>query len=84
MTPESQIWSSNGIVRIDPGAAAGNRPATDHPSEFEETQLSAQDVLLLQACLRFVLKHHRDPSVSARLQQLAETLARVADNLTSV
>jgi hypothetical protein len=38
-------------------------------------------VLLLQACLRFVLKHQQDPSVSARLQQLFDTLARVGERL---
>jgi hypothetical protein len=49
----------------------------DDPHELDEAQLSPQDVLLLQACLRFVLKHQPDPSVVARLQQLADTLARV-------
>ena len=42
------------------------------PSELQEIQLSAQDEFLLQACLWSVLKHQRDPSVSARLHQLAE------------
>jgi hypothetical protein len=79
--PDSQIWSGNGILRIDPGAAAGDRPGTDDPSELEEAQLSAQDLLLLQACLSFVLKHQQDPSVSARLQQLFDTLARVGARL---
>jgi hypothetical protein len=59
---------------IDPGAAAEERRTVDDPCELDEAQLSPQDVLLLQACLRFVLKHQRDPSVSARLQQLADTL----------
>ena len=36
---------------------------------------------LLQACLRFVLKHQQDPNVSARLQELADTLARVDGRL---
>jgi hypothetical protein len=79
--PDSLVWTGDGIVRKDPGAAAGHHPAVDHPSEVDETQLSPQDVLLLQACLRFVLKHQQDPSVSARLQQLADTLARVGERL---
>jgi hypothetical protein len=74
--PESQTWNHNGTVRIDPGAAGGGHSAVDDPSEGEESQLSAQDVLLLQACLRFVLKHQQDPAVTTRLQQLADKLAR--------
>jgi hypothetical protein len=74
---ESQTWSPNGIVRIDPGAAAEGPRAVEDPDELDQAQLSPQDVLLLQACLRFLLKHQQDPSVSARLQQLADTLARV-------
>ena len=74
--PESQTWHHTGTVRLDPGAADGGHSAVDDPSEVEETQLSAQDVLLLQACLRFVLKHQQDPDVSARLRQLADKLAR--------
>jgi hypothetical protein len=79
--PESQTWNRNGAVQIDPGAAVAERRVVDDPCELEEAQLSLQDVLLLQACLRFVLKHQQDPSVSARLQQLADTLARVGGRL---
>ena len=79
--PESQTWNRNGVVRIDLGAAVGERPVVDDPGELEEAQLSPQDVLLLQACLRFVLKHQQDPNVSARLQELADTLARVGGRL---
>jgi hypothetical protein len=79
--PESQATSRKGFVRIDPVAAADRRHALDDPCELEEAQLSPQDVLLLQACLRFVLKHQQDPSVSARLRELADTLARVGGRL---
>ena len=79
--PESQARSHNGFVRIDPVTAADGRRAVDDPCELHEAQLSPQDVLLLQACLRFVLKHQQDPRVSARLQELADTLARVGGRL---
>ena len=75
--PESQARSRNGFVRIDLVAPADGRWMMDDPCDLEEAQLSPQDVLLLQACLRFVLKHQQDPNVSARLQELADTLARV-------
>lgn len=75
--PESQTWTPNGIVPIQPCAEAEEPRPVDDPHELDEAQLSPQDVLLLQACLRFVLKHQQDPSLSARLQQLADTLARV-------
>ena len=79
--PESQARSRNGFVRIDPVAAADRRRAVDDPCELDEAQLSPQDVLLLQACLRFVLKHQQDTGVSARLEQLADTLTRVGGRL---
>jgi hypothetical protein len=79
--PESQARSRNGFVRIDPVAAADGRRAVDDPCELDEAQLSPQDVLLLQACLRFVLKHQQDPGVSTRLQELADTLARIGARL---
>jgi hypothetical protein len=79
--PEAEAGSRNGFVRIDPIAAAERRHVLDDPGELEEAQLSPQDVLLLQACLRFVLKHQQDPGVSARLQELADTLARIAARL---
>jgi hypothetical protein len=75
--PESQARSRNGFARVDLVAAADGPRAVDDPCKLEEAQLSPQDVLLLQACLRFVLKHQQDPGVSARLQELADTLARV-------
>jgi len=53
----------------------------DDPCDLEEAQLSPQDVLLLQACLRFVLTHQQDPRVSARLQELADPLARFGGRL---
>jgi hypothetical protein len=55
--PESQARSPNGFVRIDPVAAADGRSAMDDLCELEDAQPSPQDLLLLQACLRFVLKH---------------------------
>ncbi len=79
--PESRTWNRNGAVRIDPGATDGNHRTVGDPCEMEEAQLSRQDVLLLQACLRFVLKHQQDPGVSARLQQLADTLTRVGGQI---
>ncbi len=79
--PESQASSRNGFVRIDPVAAADGRRAVDDPCELDEAQLSPQDVLLRQACLRVVLKHQQDPRVSARLQELADPLARVGGRL---
>ena len=79
--PESQARSRNGFAPIDPVAAADGRRAMDDSCELEEAQLSPQDVLLLQACLRFVLKHQQDPNVSGRLQELADTLARVGGRL---
>ena len=79
--PESQARSRNGFVRIDPFAVADRRRAVDDPCELDEAQLSPQDVLLLQACLRFVLKHQQDPGVSARLRELADTLAWVGGRL---
>lgn len=79
--PESQASSRNGFVRLDAVAGADGRCAMDDPCELEEAQLCPQDVLLLQACLRFVLKHQQDPNVSARLQELADTLTRVGGRL---
>jgi hypothetical protein len=79
--PESQAGCRNGFVRIDPVAAPDVRRAVDDPCELGEAQLSPQDVLLVQACLRFVLKHQQDPGVSARLQELADTLARIGARL---
>jgi hypothetical protein len=79
--PESRARSRNGFVRIDPVAAADGCRAVDDPCELDESQLSPQDVLLLQACLRFVLKHQQDPGVSARLQELADTLTRLGGRL---
>ena len=60
--PESQARSRNGFARVDPDAAASERRAMGDPCELDEAQLSPQDVLLLQACLRFVLKHQRIPA----------------------
>ena len=79
--PESEAGSRNGFVRSDLVAPADGRRMMDDPCDLEEAQLSPQDVLLLQACLRFVLKHQQDPRVSARLQELADTLARVVGRL---
>jgi hypothetical protein len=78
--PESQARSRNDSARVDLVAAVESR-AVDDPCELDEAQLSPQDVLLLQACLRFVLKHQQDPSVSARLQELADTLTRLGGRL---
>jgi hypothetical protein len=75
------MWRSNGGTPPDPADDARSGHALKDVSAIEEAQLSAQDVLLLQACLRFVLKHQQDPGVRARLQQLADTLARVGERI---
>jgi hypothetical protein len=76
--PESPTRVRAGLRLLGPLTETGH-DRMDTTREIDEPRLSQQDLVLLQACLQFVLKHQQDPGVSARLKQLADTLVRLKE-----